>query len=231
MNTGHDYSPQELPRELHGLAEMRAFLREQRRRQMAEALAAAAQLHTPIEADDITALLCRHSDNATRFVLFVQLAAAYELTPEAYAAGLRDAYTTGKAGNVVTRAEVLSMFANVKDKRLYMTADEMTDYDAMPATIRIYRGCSRTELRRRIFGCSWTTRQEIAEFFAWRFDAQDSSRIVVAADIPKADVLAFFNGMKEYEIIADIHGGSAQDYTAIEQPTPLYWDYMNRRQP
>ena len=174
-------------------------------------------------------VLCRYSDNATRFALFIHMAAHYDMTPAAYAAGLRDAYTTGHAENMAAREDVLHMFKNVNDMALYMDADEMATYEAMPDILRIYRGCNRKELRRRVFGCSWTTRQDIAEFFAWRFNAQDGSRIVVATDIPKADVLAYFNGHTEYEIIADVHGGCAQDYTTIEQPTALYWGYMSAR--
>jgi hypothetical protein len=167
-------------------------------------------------------LLARYGDNGTRVLLFLSIAAKYPTTPEAYADGLRFAYTTA-AG--LRRDDMLHMFAAVKDRRLFMDEDELRGYDAMPDTLRVYRGCNRTELRRHVFGISWTTRQDVAEFFAWRFNAQDSSRIVVATDIRKADILAYFMGRDEYEVIADIHG-SGRTYTTIEQPTQAYWDYM-----
>lgn len=205
-------------------AEFEAYLKDIRRQQMAAAMEAAALLPVPITADDMGGLLARYGDNGTRVLLFDCIVAKYPTTPEAYADGLRFAYTT--ANSPFGRDGTLRMFAAVKDRRLFMDEDELRDYDAMPDAVRVFRGCNRSELRRRVFGCSWTTRQDIAEFFAWRLNAQDSSRIVVATDIPKAAVLAYFNGRTEYEVIADIHGGSAQDYATIEQPTQLYWDYM-----
>ena len=183
----------------------------------------AARLPVPITADDMGSVLQRFGDNATRLLLFYDIVLRYPTTPEAYADGLRFAYTT--ANSPFERRSMLNMFAAVKDKRLFMDENELRDYDAMPDTLRVYRGCYRTELRRHVFGISWTTRQDVAEFFAWRFNAQDSSRIVVATDIAKADILAYFNGRTEYEVIADVHG-SGHTYTTIEQPTQAYWDYM-----
>lgn len=206
-------------------AEFEAYLKDMRRQQMAAAMEAAALLPVPITADDMGGLLARYGDNGTRVLLFMNIAAKYPTTPEAYADGLRFAYTT--ANSPFERNETLRMFAAVKDRRLFMDEDELRGYDAMPDTLRVYRGCNRTELRRHVFGISWTTRQDVAEFFAWRFNAQDSSRIVVATDIAKADILAYFMGRDEYEVIADIHG-SGHTYTTIEQPTQAYWGFMGK---
>ena len=176
----------------------------------------------PLDAEEVLHLLNRYANTRTRFTFFVELASVYEMTAEAYAKGLRDAYITGKAQD---RYVALRCFYAVRDRRALMNDEERQLLEDMPARVRIFRGCSIDEYNAHVYGSSWTTQRSVADFFAWRFDKQDGSRCVVSCMIDKAQVLAVFTERKEHEVIADVMGTAAHVTLEATEPTA---DYLER---
>ncbi|MES2795439.1 MAG: hypothetical protein V4683_05705 [Bacteroidota bacterium] len=90
-------------------------------------------------------------------------------------------------------------------KKSLMTIEERNYLKLLPDLLTIYRGMTIIELRYKNFGCSWTLKKEKAEFYAfnyWRnFSTRKKEKIVHEITINKSDVIAFFNGSNEFEII------------------------------
>lgn len=200
-----------------------AFLRFQTLEQVGAGVEAAQQEPQPITADALNGILTRYGGNWGVWRLFTEIVQKCRITPDAFASGLADAYTMGHADRET--ALLLFQFANRRD---IMNADDLAAFDALPPYLTIYRGCSVEENRAGVFGLSWTVSRKIAEFFAWRFDAADRGRVVVRTIIPRADVLAYFNTLQEYEIITDVRRPACSVEVALSEPSGLYWEYMNR---
>lgn len=178
----------------------------------------------PLTADALTRILCAYGGNNGVWALFTHIVIQCRLTPAAFASGLAHAYTVGRAD----RETALVCF-NAADRRQMMGAAELAAFDALPERLTIFRGCSVDEHRAGVYGLSWTVSREIAEFFAWRFDAADRGRVVVSCEIPRADVLALFNPDTEQEIITDVHAPACSVEVVAWEPSALYWDYMKRK--
>lgn len=185
-------------------------------------MAAARGMAEPLNADNVQHLLGRYANTRTRFAFFVFLASTFAMTAEAYAKGLRDAYTTGQPQD---RYEALRCFYAVRDRRALMNEEEQQVLKDMPEKVRIFRGCSIDEYNANVYGSSWTTQRSVADFFAWRFDKQDGSRCVVSCMIDKAQVLAVFTERREHEVVADIMGTAAGVTLEADAPTA---DYLER---
>lgn len=74
----------------------------------------------------------------------------------------------------------------------------------LPNSFIIYRGTSRQEVVSQDYGLSWTWNIRTARFFANRFKhvrKESGGPIVLRADVKKADVWAYLEGRKEYEVI------------------------------
>lgn len=81
-----------------------------------------------------------------------------------------------------------------------MDEEEQTAFAALPDEIEIYRGCN---LGVNEDGMSWTTDRSRAEWFAKRFEREDFEAIVIVAKVKKEDVIAYFTGRNESEILAN----------------------------
>ena len=202
--------------------DMAALMHYHDMRELREGFAEAQGMAQPFNTDNVQHLLGRYGNDRTRFAFFVELASTYAMTADAYAKGLQYAYTTGKPQD---RYEALRCFYAVRDRRLLMNEEEQQVWQDMPARVRIFRGCDIGEYHANVYGSSWTTQRSVAEFFAWRFDKQNSSRCVVSCMIDKAQVLAVFRGRKEHEVIADIMGTAAGVTLEADAPTA---DYLER---
>ena len=205
-------------------AQAASFRRAATLEQVREGVKAARREPQPLSADTLGRLLCRYGDNFGVWSLFTRIVQGCKVTPDAFGAGLRQAYTMGHAD----RNTALSLF-RFADPRATMNADDYAAREDFPERLKIYRGCDIEEHNGGVYGLSWTTAQVIAEFFAWRFDPSDRSRVVVSCEIPRGDVLAYFNDRKERETIADVRALSCTVKVVATEPTPLYWDYMERR--
>lgn len=78
---------------------------------------------------------------------------------------------------------------------LIMDEDEMAAFNALPELITVYRGTQKG----LPLGLSWTTDRERAEWFANRFGRDDP--VVTEGTVNKGDVLAYFLGRGESEIV------------------------------
>lgn len=95
------------------------------------------------------------------------------------------------------------------DRHHLMSEDERAVLAAAPEEIIIWRGCGHEDGKR---GLSWTLNEAQAKFFAEyacgnrraHFTASGSKNpIVVSAVCRKADVLAYFDGREEAEVVVD----------------------------
>lgn len=199
--------------------DMAALMHYHDMREAMEGLKEAQAMAEPLNADNVRHLLFKYANTRTRFALFMHIASTFEMTAEAYARGLRDAYTTGQPQD---RYEALLCFHAVRDRRALMNEEERKVLQDMPQQVQLFRGCSIEEYNKQVYGSSWTTERSVADFFAWRFDKQDSSRCVVSCIIDKAQVLAVFMERNEHEVVADIMGTAAGVTMVADAPTAQY---------
>lgn len=86
-----------------------------------------------------------------------------------------------------------------------MSLRERRYLENLPEQITIYRGMTEEELEMESFGCSWTLKKEIAEFFATSYQrnyaTMDLTKVVHEKIINKSEVIAFFDEREEFEII------------------------------
>ena len=96
----------------------------------------------------------------------------------------------------------LQLFRSPRPQRQFlMTAAERRKLDAMPDEFPVYRGF----IGKRGKGLSWTIDQSKAEWFARRFAMLThlGQPRLMECIVKKKDVLAYFNGRKEKEIVVD----------------------------
>jgi hypothetical protein len=118
---------------------------------------------------------------------------------------LRDAYEL--SDNLFQyKVDVKLAFARNELKKEYlMSLSERRFLENLPEQITIYRGMTENELKQKTFGCSWTLKKEVAEFFATTYERNYATnhlkKVVHEITIDKSEVIAFFNVRKEFEII------------------------------
>ncbi len=79
-----------------------------------------------------------------------------------------------------------------------MDADERKQLRAMPETFEIYRGVRH---KKSIRGLSWTIDKNRAIWFANRYAGTTPSAYLATATVSKSNVLAYFTGRNEKEIV------------------------------
>lgn len=100
------------------------------------------------------------------------------------------------------RKVFLAYFQSCRPGREHlMSASERRTLLKMPNTFRIYRGF----IGRKGAGLSWTVDRSKAEWFARRFSVLAHLGVpwVLEGTVRKKDVLAYFNGRKEKEVVVD----------------------------
>lgn len=80
-----------------------------------------------------------------------------------------------------------------------MSDDDRWHFDALPDEITIWRGHRDWNQD----GWSWTVDRDKAEWFARRLADPDDEMLVTEARVDKADVIAYFEGRGESEIVVD----------------------------
>ena len=95
------------------------------------------------------------------------------------------------------------LFCSTRPEReKLMDNKELKLLNKLPNEITIYRGGSKTELKTKKFGISWTLDKNIAENFANVKSIRDKKEMVVIEKIiSKKDVVAYLISRKEEEII------------------------------
>lgn len=114
---------------------------------------------------------------------------------------LADAWIRSENPNMdanVTKSELAAMFEQA-DKSVLMSLEERIRLSEMSETITIYRGVTPYNAK-NVKALSWTVDKKKAEWFARRFGENGT---VYKAEISKANVLAYFTGRGESEIIVN----------------------------
>lgn len=82
-------------------------------------------------------------------------------------------------------------------RQMIMDEDDLAKYNALPETFEIYRGC----MSKNKNGMSWSLDPAKAEWFAKRLSKKQP--LVITGTVSKADVIAYFGGRQEQEIVVD----------------------------
>jgi hypothetical protein len=82
-------------------------------------------------------------------------------------------------------------------RQMIMDEDDLAKYNTLPETFKVYRGC----IAKNKNGMSWTLDPGKAEWFARRLSKKNP--IVITGIVNKADVIAYFGGREEQEIVVD----------------------------
>lgn len=96
----------------------------------------------------------------------------------------------------VSKFELVKYFKKA-NKEFLMEAKELKYLNRLPDEIIVYRGVKDNKYAKSL---SWTMKKSVAKWFVERFDADGE---VYKAKIQKKDVLAYFNGRNESEIVLD----------------------------
>lgn len=80
-----------------------------------------------------------------------------------------------------------------------MDEEDRADFEELPDRVKIYRGVTEYN-QNMVKGLSWTLDRKVAEWFAHRFMSKGH---VYAATILKKDILAYYDGRNEQEVVVD----------------------------
>jgi len=98
----------------------------------------------------------------------------------------------------VRKVTVLS-WIKAADKKEIMNKDELCVFRSLPDIVTVYRGC---QTAKAVKGISWTLSEEKARWFARRFTIKEGG-FTYRAQICKEDVICYFAGRGEQEIVVD----------------------------
>lgn len=125
------------------------------------------------------------------------------LSGKDYGTYLRNAWTMEENPNQdvnVPRRKAIQLFKRAEKKHL-MNEEEYKYYDALPEKLTVWRGVSPGRER---LGLSWTDDKKTAEWFMRRFEREERTGYLLEAEIDKKDILAYFDGRNENEIVVDV---------------------------
>jgi len=100
--------------------------------------------------------------------------------------------------------ETLKKYLNTNrvNKEHIMNEEDRSFLNSLPDQIKVFRGCSKKEIKNGVFRFSWTLDREIAYFFAYKYRRNSNIDCdIVEQIIDKKDVLAYFNDRNEQEIL------------------------------
>ena len=80
-----------------------------------------------------------------------------------------------------------------------MDEEDRADFEELPDRVKIYRGVTEYN-QNMVKVLSWTLDRKVAEWFAHRFMSKGH---VYAATILKKDILAYYDGRNEQEVVVD----------------------------
>ena len=110
------------------------------------------------------------------------------------------------SNNYKYKKELVELFTSLRPQKEYLMNDEEKKIiDSLPQKINIYRGMSTVEADSSDFGISWTLNKAIADKFAdsylHNYDTRSIPHVVKGISISKSEIIAYFNGREEEEII------------------------------
>ena len=136
--------------------------------------------------------------------------AADNLSFEDFSKILNDAWVMSENPNCdanVSKDELVKFFKTADPEHL-MTPEERKRLSELDDSVTIYRGVTSYNAD-NVYALSWSLDYEKANWFAHRFDEDGT---VYRARIDKKNILAFFNGRSEAEVIVD-----PKDLTEVEE--------------
>lgn len=125
------------------------------------------------------------------------------LSLEDFSVLLADAWVSEENPNMDINCplrEVVKWFKQA-DKNHLMNSSDYKVYTTLPLEFDVYRGVANG---RNPNGISWTRDYNLASWFAHRFDTEEKVGYIQKATVKKEDVLAYFNGRNENEIIVKV---------------------------
>lgn len=123
-------------------------------------------------------------------------------TDEEYWKELADAYIQQNYKKIPYKVYYKLFSSERPQREKLMNKEEIKLFRKMPKEITIYRGGSKTELKTKMYGVSWTLDKKIAEKFADIKSIRDKKEmVVIEKTISKKDVIAYFTSRQEEEII------------------------------
>lgn len=114
---------------------------------------------------------------------------------------LGDAWSRVEQSNMdnnLSKSQLVSLFKQC-DPKILMDEEEYQKFQNFPETLEIYRGVT-TYNQKNIKALSWTLKEAKAKWFATRYSEKGK---VYKATIGKQNVLAYFTGRNEAEIVVD----------------------------
>lgn len=108
-------------------------------------------------------------------------------------------------------AEVFASPRKGKRKGL-MDGGEYARWRRLPETVTVWRGAQR-EINED--GWSYSLDREQAEWFAKRFEWHESTPVVIEATVPRTNIVAYFRGRGEEEIVAYPHAVTITAYHEV----------------
>ena len=158
----------------------------------------------------------REIDNFDLFTLLIFMNKAFYLL---FIKNIEPYLSDGDLGKVLaqtwTSIEYISTDINVSseditnwfkraDKKTLMSVNELEILESLPQKVTIYRGVT-AENNMNHQALSWTLNRDTAKWFANRF--QTGTCEIWQKEIKKEEILCYFGGRNESEVIVDILGG------------------------
>ena len=145
-----------------------------------------------------------HSSSNDKMSKFIEFKDKFK-KPKDYWETLSDVYKNSN-NNYHLREQIIELFlADKWGSHFLMNKNEQKVLASLPEKITVYRGMTVEEKESEDFGISWSLSKKVAESFGvgyyHNYDTIEKEHTVHELEINKSDVIAFFNGRKEEEII------------------------------
>jgi hypothetical protein len=100
-----------------------------------------------------------------------------------------------------TLQKLFSSSRNFKED--LMDEDEKIYFSALPEKVKIYRGMSLEESKSKEYKISWTLDKSVADIFVQRNSLLYKPKVFIVEnlEVNKSDLLCYFNGRNEHEVI------------------------------
>jgi hypothetical protein len=131
-----------------------------------------------------------------RLQIFEFMMRVYTFTEEDYNEILKDIWLATEFPHQMPIPRIISLFEQAKID-LLMTEEEVKIYKDLPESVTIFRGLQ--DNRAKLRGLSWTTKREVAEWFAKRW----KKGTLYQAEINKKHIFMFTNERSEYECVVN----------------------------
>jgi hypothetical protein len=142
-------------------------------------------------------------NKSDRLQLLQFLSGIYVFENADYATLLRDAWISTEFPHQMKNNHLINMFEKA-DRRYLMTDEENKALEAMPDVFPVYRGWSEKQVKKGLTkrrGLSWTTDENVADWFANRWQHGDGC--VTSALASKKEVYMYTDERNEREVVVN----------------------------